>query len=121
VPRSELYTTCSIDPAMVVVFKPHGILDADVVDRIGDALKELGEHAHETKFVFDFSRVEYLSSSALGMLIGLQRNFAQKDREMKLVGINDENKEVFRITKLDRVFDIYDDTKAALEAFRKHQ
>ena len=119
--RSELYSTCSIDPAVVIVFKPHEILSADVVGEMYSTLKDLARQARETKFVLDFSRVGYLSSSALGMLIGLQRDFAQRDREMKLAGINNENREVFRITKLDRVFDIYDDTQAALEAFRRHE
>ena len=37
---------------------------------------------------------------------------------MKLAGINDEVMEVFRITKLDTVFDIYMDEAGALQAFR---
>ena len=60
----------------------------------------------------------YLSSSALGMLLGLQRRIVQRTGRMKLAGINDEVMEVFRITKLDTVFDIYKDEAGALEAFR---
>jgi anti-sigma B factor antagonist len=116
--RSELYATCSIDPAMVIVFKPSHILSADIVNEMHDSLSDLARHARETRFVLDFSRVGYLSSSALGMLIGLQRDFAKRDCQMKLVGMSDENREIFRITKLDRVFDIYNDTQAALQAFR---
>ena len=119
--RSELYSTCSIGPAMVIVFKPSHILSADMINEMHGSLKDLAKQTRETRFVLDFSRVGYLSSSALGMLIGLQRDFAQRDCEMKLVGINDENREVFRITKLDRVFDIYNDTQAALEAFRSNE
>ena len=117
--RSDLYSTCSIDTAMVIVFKPSHILSADVVNEMHDTLKDLGKEAREPRFIFDFSRVGYLSSSALGMLLGLQRDFAGRDRRIKLVGMSDENEELFRITKLDRVFDIYDQVQAALEAFRK--
>jgi len=40
---------------------------------------------------------------------------------MKLAGLSEENREVFRITKLASVFDMYPDAKAAIEAFRRHQ
>jgi anti-sigma B factor antagonist len=68
----------------------------------------------------DFDRVAYLSSSALGMLIGLQRRVLQRKGQMKLAGIDPEVMEVFRITKLDTVFDIYKDEPSAVEAFRKN-
>jgi anti-sigma B factor antagonist len=54
------------------------------------------------------------------MLIGLQRRVVQRQARMKLSGINPEVMEVFRITKLDTVFDIYKDESAAVEAFRKN-
>ena len=84
-------------------------------------LKEVVEKAAEEKFVVDFSQVNYLSSSALGMLIGLQRRVMQKKGQIKLSGIRPEIMEVFRITKLDTVFDIYKDAAAAVEAFRSNQ
>lgn len=54
------------------------------------------------------------------MLIGLQRRIVQRKGRMKLSGINPEVMEVFRITKLDTVFDIYKDESGAIEAFRKN-
>jgi len=117
--QSDLYATCSIEPAMVILFKPNRILSARVVNAMYGSLKDLAKRARETQFILDFSRVGYFSSSALGMLLGLQRDFTQRDCQIKLVGISDENKELFRITKLDHVFDVYADTQAALEAFRK--
>jgi anti-sigma B factor antagonist len=119
--RSDLYSTYSLDPAMVVMFKPARILDTGLIHEMTDSLKQLAGSAHEALFVFDFSRVGYLSSSALGMLLGLQREFAAKGRQMKLAALSDENRELFRITKLESVFDIYPDAKAAIEAFRKHE
>ena len=54
------------------------------------------------------------------MLIGLQRRVVQGKGRLKVAGINEEVMEVFRITKLDTVFDIYRDAPAAIEAFRKN-
>jgi len=120
-PRSDLYSTYSVEPVMVVVFKPNRMLDTETVSQMTGSLKDLLARAHEDAFVFDFSGVGYLSSRALGLLLGIQRDFARDGREMKLAGLAEENREVFRITKLAAVFDMYPDVKAAIEAFRKHQ
>jgi len=116
----EFYATRSIDGVRVVIFRQSHILDAATIERMAASLKELIDHSEETRFVFSFEPVQYLSSSALGMLIGLHKRCLQRRGEMKLAGINDEVMEVFHITKLDTVFDIYKDLPAALEAFRKN-
>jgi len=120
-PRSDLYSTYSVEPVMVVVFKPNRMLDTETVGQMAGSLKDLLARAHEDAFVFDFSGVGYLSSRALGMLLGIERDLARDGRDMKLAGLSEENREVFRITKLAAIFDVYPDAKAAIEAFRRHQ
>lgn len=119
--RSELYSTYSVEPAMVVAFKPNRMLDTDSVDRVADSLKDLLARADEDAFVFDFSGVGYLSSRALGLLLGIHRDLARDGRGLKLAGLSDENREVFRVTKLDAVFDIYADATAAIKAFQTRE
>jgi anti-sigma B factor antagonist len=116
----ELYFTRSVDGVKVLAFQQTHILDAATIDRMSAGMKEVIETAAESKFLFDFDRVEYLSSNALGMLIGLQRRIAQRKGRLKLAGIRPEVMEVFRITKLDTVFDIYKDASSAIETFRKN-
>ena len=116
----ELYSSRSTDGVLVVTFRQSHILDAITIDRMSASLKELIQSTPETKFLFDFDRVSYLSSNALGMLIGLQRRINQRKGRLKLAGINEDVMEVFRITKLDTVLDIYKDSASAVEAFRKN-
>jgi anti-sigma B factor antagonist len=113
-----LYTTKQVDGILVIILRQSQMLNAVVIDQVSEGLKTLVDKAEEQRFVLDFSRVNYLSSSALGMLIGLQRRIMQKKGQMKLSGISPEIMEVFRITKLDTVFDIFKDAPAAVEAFR---
>ncbi|HUX02922.1 MAG: STAS domain-containing protein [Phycisphaerae bacterium] len=115
-----LYATKRVDGVLVIIFRQSQMLNAVVIDQVSTGLKDLVEKAEENRFVVDFSRVNYLSSSALGMLIGLQRRVMQKKGQMKLSGISTEIMEVFRITKLDTVFDIYKEAAAAVEAFRSN-
>ena len=115
----EYFATKVLEDVLVVVFRQPQILDAVTIDRMAARLKALLDTADQHRAVFDFSRVAYLSSSALGMLIGLHRRILQAGRQLKLCGIRDEIMEVFRITKLHTVFDIYKDIPSALEACRK--
>ncbi len=119
-PTDRLYATREADGVTIVAFRQSQILDAMTIERMSASLKELIDSSENRRFIFDFSKVTYLSSSALGMLIGLQRRIAQKGGQLKLTGIQNGIMEVFRITKLDTVFDIYKDTTAAIEAFRKN-
>ena len=111
-----LYATKRVNGILVVIFRQSQMLNAVIIEQVSAGLKELIDAADEKKFVVDFSQVNYLSSSALGMLIGLQRRVMQKKGQIKLSGIM----EVFRITKLDTVFDIYKDAAAAVETFRSN-
>ena len=114
----EFFAAREVEGVLVIVFRQSQILDAFTIERMAARLRELIEPETRPRVVCDFSRVSYLSSSALGMLIGLQRRVVQAGGQLKLAGIRDEIMEVFQITKLDTVLDIFRDTEAALEAFR---
>ena len=116
----ELYSSRSADGVLVVTFQQGDVLDVTTVERMSAGMKELIKSVPETQFVFDFRHVPYLSSSTLGMLIGLHRRIVQRQGRLKLAGIKPEVMEVFRVTKLDTVFEICGDSASAIEAFRKN-
>jgi anti-sigma B factor antagonist len=118
--QDSLYLTRQIDGVLVVQLNQSHILDAVTIERMTTGLKELIDSAIEERFLFDFDKVTYLSSNALGMLIGLNRRVIQRKGHVKLSGINNDVMEIFRITKLDTVFDIYKDAPSAIEAYRKN-
>ena len=64
----------------------------------------------------DLSRVEYMDSSGVATLVeGLQRA-RQYGAQFKLAGLPPAIRDVFRFARLEKVFDIYEDTQAALRA-----
>ncbi|NLX59479.1 MAG: STAS domain-containing protein [Phycisphaerae bacterium] len=118
--NGEWYVQQNIGDVAVVRFSQEHILDAVIIEKMGAGLKALIDGEPRTQFVLDFNGVNYLSSSALGMLISLQKKVAMKGGQLKLSGIKDSIMEVFRITKLDEVFDIYKNQEAAIEAFGRN-
>ncbi len=118
--NGEWYVQQNVGTVAVISFSQDHILDAVVIDKMGSSLKALVDGEPRNNFVLNFADVNYLSSSALGMLISLQKKIALKGGQLKLAGIRDSIMEVFHITKLDEVFDIYKNEAAAVEAFQRH-
>ena len=93
------------------------VLDRTQIDKIGDELLRLVEDLGRKKVLVNFEGVDYLSSAVLGKLIALHKRLAMKSGELKLSGIKASILEVFEITKLDKVFDIYSDEESAVASF----
>ncbi|MDA7979158.1 MAG: STAS domain-containing protein [Pirellulales bacterium] len=106
----------NVGDVTVVRFVDRKILDEANIQQIGGELYALAEDDSISKLLLNFSNVEFLSSAALGKLITLDKKSKTKGSVLKLSNIKDEIMEVFRITRLDRVFDIYDDETDALNA-----
>jgi anti-sigma B factor antagonist len=76
-----------------------------------------GEGAGALKMLLSFANVEHMSSAALGMLITLNKRVKEKGGQLKLSDIKPQIFEVFKITRLNQMFSIYDTIKQARESF----
>ncbi|MHC4712150.1 MAG: STAS domain-containing protein [Planctomycetota bacterium] len=108
-----------VNDITVVTFKDKKILDEAVIQDVGDELFDLVDKQYKTKLLLNFENVEYLSSAALGKLITLNKRIKEENGELKLCNIIPEIFEVFRITKLNRLFEIYDEMEQALRRFKR--
>lgn len=105
------------DAVAVVEFADRKILEELSIQEIGDELGHLVESEPGIKLLLNFRNVDHLSSAALGMLITLNRKVQDQDGTLKLSDINRQIFEVFKITKLSRVFEIHDTAEQALSGF----
>jgi anti-sigma B factor antagonist len=101
----------------VVRFRDRKIIEDINIQELGLELSGLVDNDKRDKLLLNFSQVEFLSSSALGKLITLDKKMKASGGMMKMSNIRPEIYEVFTITKLDRLFDIRDDEADALAAF----
>ena len=100
-----------------VEFIEHNILDEICIRRISDELALVIERKSRPRLVLNFQNVTAFSSSALGMLITLNTKVGDKNGKLALACIKDTLREVFRITKLDKSFDIHDTMASAVSSF----
>lgn len=90
-------------------------------DRNADRLSHEMERATATRpqpqVVLDLGRVEYLSSAALGIFIAYRQKLDREGGKLRLCGLQTNIAQIFRLTKLDRAFDIRPDLQGALSSF----
>ncbi|MCH2117096.1 MAG: STAS domain-containing protein [Pirellulales bacterium] len=98
----------------VVTFNDSKILNEQEIQELGQELYDLVEKDGRKKIILNFGAVEFLSSAALGKLIGFEKRIKLNSAELMLTNIRPEIYEVFAITKLTKLFEIKDDEADAL-------
>jgi anti-anti-sigma factor len=64
--------------------------------------------------VIDLSKVTIVPSMALGLLVQMSNKCKAREQRLKLAGVPPQVRQVFTITRLDRVFQFADSVDAAL-------
>jgi len=100
----------------VVELADRKILDEISISRIGERLGGLVARSAVPKMVLDFANVAHMSSAALGMLITLHKRIREKKGELRLSAICPPIYEVFVITRLNEIFQIFGTTEEALRS-----
>lgn len=85
-------------------------------DELRQLLTELIEAGH-TMIILDMANVSYVNSTALGVLIAAHTKVAKQGGKIVLSGLSKSLENIFVITKLSMVFDIYRDRETALASF----
>ena len=116
-PRRRRLEVEDIGDVTVVNFVDKKILDEQNIQIIGEQLFSLVDELGRRKILLNFQNVEFLSSAALGKLITLNRKLQGVQGRLVMCAIAKEIREVFEITKLDKLFKIFPDEQAGLQAF----
>ena len=114
--RSHL-SILEINGVQVVEFNDRKILEELSISEIGEELAELIDGIQEVKILLSFKSVEHLSSAALGMLITLSKKVDEQTGKLKLSDITPQIYEVFKITRLNKLFEIHDTAEQAIASF----
>jgi anti-sigma B factor antagonist len=102
----------------VITFTSEKILEEPEIAALEHSILPIIEQAKMPNFVLNFENVKFLSSAVLGLLIRLSKKVYERKGQLKLCCINAKIFEIFKITRLDRVFDICEDVDAAVESLR---
>jgi anti-sigma B factor antagonist len=66
--------------------------------------------------VLNFSGLEYMNSSGIGLLVTLLVRANRNHQRLLAFGLTDHYRQIFELTRLDEAIGIHDDEAAALAA-----
>ena len=86
-----------------VTMEISGWLDTQTAPKLEEELSHLDDSV--TSLVFDFAKLEYISSAGLRQVISAYKQMAGKDG-FKIIHVSDEVLDVFRLTGFDQKIQI---------------
>lgn len=102
-------------PFTVIDFQTESLMNHADLERIGQALYRVIDEEQQKQVLLDFTRVRFLSSQAIGILLTLNKKLSQVEGgKLVLCGVGPSLMELLKITRLNRVFTIRPTRKDAL-------
>ena len=68
-------------------------------------------------FILDFSKVEFVDSSFIGALVSGLKKITNMKGDLKLVGLQPSVRVMFELTRLNKVFEIFDNIADAQTSY----
>jgi anti-sigma B factor antagonist len=100
----------------IVVVAVEGDLDASTSPDLRAKFEEfIGQG--ENLYVIDLAEVPFMDSSGIAALVNLFKRVRIGAGDVRLCSLREEIMKIFRLTRLDRVFDIFDNRADAIASF----
>ncbi len=97
------------------VFAPEGAIDLHVSPEVRASLFEIIDKKPK-RLVVDLSRVPYVDSSGIAVLILANQSMEQHGGQLMLAGAQEAVRTILESARLDKYFQLFSDTEAALSA-----
>jgi anti-sigma B factor antagonist len=104
---SDGITILSLDGKLIV---------GEATARLKEEIKALTDSGVR-QLILDLKDVDYIDSSGLGTLVYCFSTFRKQGGTLKLLNLSRRNIELMLLTKLETVFEVFDDERSAVDSF----
>lgn len=104
------------DKSGITVVVTEEKLDALVASKFKDAVKKLAEEGKQ-KILIDMGNTRFVDSAGCGALVASLRVLLKNNGDMKIARPSAQARTLFELTRLHRVFEIFDDIESAERSF----
>ncbi|WP_410217412.1 STAS domain-containing protein [Paracoccus sp. (in: a-proteobacteria)] len=102
----------------ICVISPEGDrLTAVSSNQFRQQASQLIDDGHN-RLIIDLTQVRFVDSSGLGAIVGLLKRVGNRG-EVVICGLTDAVRQMFKITRMERVFATYSDPEAAIAAMER--
>ena len=101
----------------IEVLTPKGYLvGGEETDELEKLIRDMAAAGNQ-HLVINLGETQHINSTALGVLITGHTNYARRGGHMKLCNVDKRIQNIFVITKLSLVFDVYESEEKAIASF----
>jgi len=100
----------------VCVVGVEGNIALDGVNEAKAYLKPHMENPDVRGIVINFEKVNFIDSSGIGLIVSIFKSVQQKEGNFAITNLSAKNEEIFTITRLNKILDIYPSEAEALSA-----
>jgi anti-sigma B factor antagonist len=111
-------TSKSMGNGLVITLLTAQLLEEAEIASLEKSLTETIKQANVANIVLNFENVTFLSSAVLRVLIKINTVVSERGGKLRLCSIDPKIFEVFKITRLNKVFDIRRDVEAAVDSLK---
>ena len=111
--------TRSEGDVLIAYFQDVRIIDESRIESLGNELIELLNQTPHDRIILNFQNVGFMSSAMIGKLISFGKKCREKSVALRITNITENVAEVFKLMRLEKVFDIDPDEETALDKFNK--
>ena len=112
----ELTLSERVKEGIVILDAKGQMVAGESADRLRERLKAMAE-AGPANVILNLAHVDYIDSSGLGALVMSFSALRKKEGTLKLLNLTRRNVELLVLTKLETVFEVYDDEQSAVNSF----
>ena len=102
----------------VIVIDEARLVDAAMIEQCFREIVAVLDKSEERHVLLHFGRLTFMSSMALGMLIRVNKKCKEYKIALKMCNITPDIRQVFKLTSMDKLFEIHDDAADAMAAFK---
>lgn len=102
-------------PAPRAILRPSGRMDVESSSSVRQAILDLASQGI-TALVVDLAQVDFMDSSGLSALVSGMKTLRKSGGMLSICNANAQIRTALRLTMLDRVFPVYENTAKALQA-----
>ena len=106
----------SIQPHEEVIWAKimHAQMDEELTTKMQQQVNEAAEKSRKLPVALDLSEVEFFPSLSLGALVTIMSELKKHQQRLVLVGIQPPIRGALAVTRLDKLFEIYEDVDEAI-------
>lgn len=100
----------------VTVIVLSGEIGTETVNQFKDKIDQIVADG-KTRLVMDFQEVGYLNSMGLGVVAATLKKVKKAKGDLKLINLSPAVQELFELTRLTKVFEVFDSEEGAVKSF----